>query len=293
MRRSRRAELYPADRGLQARMVAVAVLTPAIVFGSVAASVLFLPHKILIGLGLGVAFGLLIGGRSDHGTFELLGPGEEPELQEIVDRLCLSADLPRPEIALVDEPQPNSWIVDAPTRTPRLYVTAALLDLLDPSELEAVVAHELSHVAHRDAAVMTVVGVPGAVLLRGGTFNVGWAPWAFGLAVSKLVGLVAAVGSSALSRHRELIADAGAARLTGRPSALASALLKVSGALALLPAEDLRAVAARDGLHLLAVDDRGGWRRILVRTHPSVERRVAALARLEHGAAHARRVPSS
>jgi len=276
-------------------MVVVAVVTPALVFAALAACALWLPHKLLIGLGVGLAIGLVatLAERTDHGDFELLEAGEEPELQGIVDRLCVVADLPRPEIALVDERQPNSWIVDAPGRPPRLYVTVALLDLLDPSELEAVVAHELSHVAHRDATVMTVVGMPGSVLLHGGTFNVGWSPLAAGLAVSKLVGLAASVGTTTLSRHRELTADAGAARLTGRPSALAAALLKVSGALALLPQADLREVAARDGLHLLAVDDRGGWRRVLVRTHPSVARRVAALERMEHRAAHARRASPS
>ena len=277
-------------------MVLVSVLTPAFVLAALALCVAELKLKVLIALGIVLLIGLgsAFGRREDEPEFEILEPGEEPELQGIVDRLCVAADLPRPEIALADERQPNSWIVDPPGRLPRLYVTCGLLDLLEPVELEAVVAHELSHVAHRDATVMTVVGAPGAVLLHGGRADFGWwPPFMAARLFSFAIGLVASIGGNALSRYRELTADAGAAALTGRPSALASALLKVSGGLELVPSTDLRAVAARDGLHLLAVDDASGWRRVLGRTHPSVERRVAALERLEHRVAHARSAPPS
>jgi heat shock protein HtpX len=290
-RRRRRRELFPADRGLQVRMVTTAVLTPALVLAALALCVAVLPWKGLIGLGVVVfiGFGAAFGDGDGDATYELLEPSEEPELQGIVDRLCVVADLPRPEIALADERQPNSWIVDAPGRPSRLFVTCGLLELLEPTELEAVVAHELSHVANRDATVMTVVGAPGAVLLHGGRTNLGWwGPLVAARLLSFAVGFLATIGSNALSRYRELTADAGAVALTGRPSALASALLKVSGALERVPSTDLRAVAVRDGLHLLAVDDASGWRRLLGRTHPSVERRIAALERLEHRVAHAR-----
>jgi hypothetical protein len=238
MRRHRRRELFPADRGLQVRMVAVSVLTPALVLALLALCVAELPLKVLIAMAvvIVISLGAAVGGRDDQPEF----------------------------------------------------------DLLEPGELEAVVAHELSHVAHRDATVMTVVGGPGAVLLEGGRTNLGWwGPLVAARLFSFAIGLLASIGSHTLSRYRELTADAGAAALTGRPSALASALLKVSGALELVPRTDLRAVAARDGLHLLAVDDANGWRRLLGRTHPSVERRIAALERLEHRAAHARHAPPS
>jgi heat shock protein HtpX len=291
----RRRELFPPDRGLQARMVLTAVLTPLAVLGLVAACAVLLPLRAVLGLAVVSAVGVVVALRDQRRIADarVLAGDEEPELQGIVDRLCVAADLARPEIAVDDERQPNSWIVDAPGRVPRLHVTRGLLDLLEPAELEAVVAHELSHVAHRDTTVMTVVGLPGVAMLEGAQ-RAGWAvgPLIFGRLLGAVIGTVARVGSSTLSRHRELTADAGAAALTGRPSALASALLKVSGTLARLPAADLRAAAPRDALHLVAVDDDpgGALARRLWATHPSIERRVAALERLERHAAHARPV---
>src|SRR5205085_1594356 len=148
----RRRELFPADRGLQARMVLTAVLTPLSVLALVALCVLLLPLKFVLALAGLTVFGLVRAVREQRRDSDarLLGPGEEPALQGIVDRLCVLADLARPEIAVDEERQPNSWIVDPPGRPPRLHVTRGLLELLEPAELEAVVAHELSHVAHHD-----------------------------------------------------------------------------------------------------------------------------------------------
>ena len=288
----RRRELFPADRGLQARMVLTAVLTPTLVLALLALSALVLPARILVGLGIATLLGIgsVLAERRRTDAAHLLGAGEEPDLRAIVTRLCVVADLPEPEIAVDEERQPNSWIVDAPGRAPRLHVTRGLLELLEPAELEAVVAHELSHVVNHDATVMTVVGLPGAVLRHGGGgVNVWFAWWLMiGRLVGTAIGTVAGIGSNTLSRYRELTADAGAVALTGRPSALASALMKVSGDLVRVPGEDLRAVAARDALHLLPVETATGWRRALDATHPTVERRLAALARLEHELQHRR-----
>lgn len=290
-RTRRRPELFPADRGLVARMVLVSVLTPLTVVALLVLCALLLPHKFVLGL----AFVSLLAWRALRGdgaaSERVLADGEEPDLQTIVARLCVAADLPRPEIVVHEERQANSWIVDPLGRGPRLHVTRGLLRLLEPVELEAVVAHELCHVAHRDAAVMTVVGMPVAVLQHGATSRTGWSSWMLwsGKLAGGVIGFIAGFGSAALSRYRELTADAGAAQLTGRPAALASALMKISGGLALVPHEDLRAVAGRDALHVVAVDDDPHWLwRLHGRTHPSVERRVAALERLEHRLAHAR-----
>jgi heat shock protein HtpX len=286
----RRRDLFPADRGLQARIVLTAVLTPALVLGLLAVCVVEFPAKLLAGMAFAVVLGIGAVVREGRNlpSARLLGVGEEPDLQAIVARVCVAADLAQPEIAVDDERQPNSWIVDAPGRPPRLHVTRGLLDLLEPAELEAVVAHELSHVAHHDATVMTVVGLPGAILLRGGGLSGAWAPVMVGRLLCWIIGFVAGIGSNALSRYRELTADAGAAALTGRPSALASALMKVSGGLMRLPIVDLRAVAGRDALHLLPVERAQGWRRLLHATHPTVECRIAALERLERELQHAR-----
>ncbi|MCW3001959.1 MAG: peptidase Ste24p [Conexibacter sp.] len=272
-------------------MVVTVVLTPALVVALLIACVVVMPVNVLSGMALAALLGLaaVLAERGDAPSAQLVGAAEEPELHGIVARLCVAADLPQPEIAVDAERQPNSWIVDLPGRPARLHVTRGLLELLDPAELEAVVAHELSHVAHRDATVMTVVGLPGAILLHGGGgFGAGWAPMMAGRVLTWIIGFLAGIGSNALSRYRELTADAGAAALTGRPSALASALMKVSGDLVHVRAEDLRAVAGRDALHLLPVDEARGWQRALHATHPSVARRIAALERLERELQHAR-----
>ena len=97
-----------------------------------------------------------------------LAPAEAPELHAIVERLCVVADLPKPALVLERRAMPNSWIEGTKRGGYRLHLTQGLLDLLEPRELEAVIAHELAHVANRDAAVMTVVGGPGEALLSGG-----------------------------------------------------------------------------------------------------------------------------
>jgi heat shock protein HtpX len=270
-------------------MVLAAVLTPALVLLAVAAVAWLLPLKIFGGLLIVAAVGVVsaVRERRRDARAEVLADGSEPALQAAVQRLCLMADLPRPDIVVRAERQPNSWIVDAPGRPARLHVTRGLLDLLDPSELEAVLAHELSHVAHRDATVMTVVGLPGAVLVggvHGRGWAAGWFPLQIGMGLAALIGHAGELGTNLLSRHRELVADAGAAALTGRPSALASALMKVSGELARIPTADLRAAAARDVFHLLPTSGEGrGPLGRLVATHPTLQQRLAALERLERG----------
>src|SRR3954469_1258351 len=211
MARRRRRELFPPDRRLQARMVVAAVLTPLIALGGVAALVVFAPRRFLAGVVVAAVVGGVLAERQRRrvDSARALRADEAPELHATVERLCVLADLPRPELVLVDERQPNSWIVDAPGRPPRLHVTKGLLDLLSGPELDAVVAHELAHVANRDATVMTVVGGPGSVLAEGGArLSGGW--WALQLGgwAAIAIGRLSSVGTNALSRYRELSADA-------------------------------------------------------------------------------------
>jgi heat shock protein HtpX len=276
MRRRRQLELFAPDRGLQARMVLAAVGTPAIVGAAVAGLVLFAPLKVVgaVALAAVIGVGASIRERRKHPPADPVTPAEEPQLHAIVDRLCVLADLPKPDIVVEAEQQPNSWLVGLSRGRARLHVTRGLLDLLTPSELEAVVGHELAHLVNRDALVMTAVGGPGAVLLRGGqrVMGGGWLIMAGGL-VSIGVGWLSQLGTQALSRHRELAADAGSAALTGRPAALASALRRISGELRLVPDEDLRVAAYRDVFHLLPVGEHG--------THPSLATRIERLERME------------
>jgi heat shock protein HtpX len=281
MRRRRRPELFAPDRGLQARMVLAAVSTPLLVLACVVGIVLVAPLKVAGGVGLAAALG--IGGtlreRRNRPRAQPVTAAEQPELHAIVDRLCVVADLPQPEIVVEPEKQPNSWLVGLSRGRARLHVTRGLLELLTPSELEAVVGHELAHLVHRDAAVMTAVGGPGAVLLDGGRRMMGGGWWfaTIGGAVAAGVGWVSRLGTQALSRHRELAADAGSAALTGKPAALASALRRISGELSLVPDEDLRLAACRDVFHLLPVAEAAG----LTATHPPLATRIERLERLE------------
>jgi heat shock protein HtpX len=290
MRRRRRTELFAPDRGLQARMLLAAVGTPLIVLASVAAVVLVAPTRLVIGIGIAAAIG--IGGalneRGRRPQAKPVSVDEAPGLHAIVDRLCVVADLPEPEIVIEPEKQPNSWIVGLSRGRARLHVTEGLLALLSPSELEAVIGHELAHLAHRDAAVMTAVGGPGAVLLDGGRRSMrgGWIVM-FGGFVAAAIGWVSQLGTQTLSRHRELAADAGSAALTGRPAALASALRRISGELRLIPHEDLRLAASRDVFHLLPVHEESGW----TATHPPLAARIERLERLERAMQAARLAP--
>jgi heat shock protein HtpX len=205
---------------------------------------------------------------------------EAPELHAVVERLCVLADLPKPVIKVERQALPNSWIEGTRRGGFRLHLTHGLLELLEPRELEAVIAHELSHVANHDAAVMTVVGGPGEALLSGGTrvAGQGWWPLMIGGLVASTIGLVGAVGTRALSRYREFAADAGAVRLTGSPAALASALMKVSEGLVAIPRRDLRDAAVADAFHLLPT---GAQDSRLLATHPSLKARIDRLQALE------------
>jgi heat shock protein HtpX len=271
-------------------MLLAAVGTPLIVLASVAAVVLVAPTRLVIGIGIAAAIG--IGGalneRGRRPQAKPVSVDEAPGLHAIVDRLCVVADLPEPEIVIEPEKQPNSWIVGLSRGRARLHVTEGLLALLSPSELEAVIGHELAHLAHRDAAVMTAVGGPGAVLLDGGRRSMrgGWIVM-FGGFVAAAIGWVSQLGTQTLSRHRELAADAGSAALTGRPAALASALRRISGELRLIPHEDLRLAASRDVFHLLPVHEESGW----TATHPPLAARIERLERLERAMQAARLAP--
>ena len=272
-------------------MALVAVLTAVMPVVLLAALVVFLPRHFLVGLAIALALGVIVRvvaharRKAPDGT--VLAERDDPELFAILDCLCVLADLPRPDVVLSRQRQPNSWVIHLPHQRPRLYLTTALRDLLTIDELQAVLGHELAHIANRDALVMSVVGLPGSVMLRASGGGVD------GLLVV-VIGALSRIGTAMLSRHRELAADAGSAAITGRPSALASALLKVSDSLEQVPKRDLRAAVALNAFNLVAVNARHRWWQdipLLARvaaTHPALARRMDALSALEHEQ-HARR----
>jgi heat shock protein HtpX len=271
-------------------MVAVGLLTPLVVFGALifvmAVLSSFTIRAVVIGA-LCIGAWVAIRERVEVSSRgRRLSPADAPDLHAIVERLCVLADLPKPSIVLDSRPMPNSWIEGTKRGGFRLHLTQGLLDLLEPRELEAVIAHELAHVINRDAAVMTVVGGPGEALLAGGVrvASQGWWPIMVGGGIASAIGWVGTFGTRALSRYREYAADAGAVAMTGNPAALASALIKVSDGLVAIPKADLRAAAVHDSFHLLpaAREQTLG----LPATHPPLRARIERLERLERVLQH-------
>jgi heat shock protein HtpX len=274
-------------------MVLVAVLTPAIALGLLVAVALALPGRqliwIIVALGVGSATTVIAYRNRKPPPGVVITENDDPDLVALLDRLCGLADMARPELVLSDQRQPNSWVLHVPGQRPSLYVTRGLRELLTLDEFAAVLAHELAHIANRDALVMTVVGAPGAVMrnARGG----------IPAGILGLIGWVSGAGTNMLSRYREFAADAGSAQITGRPSALATALMKVSDSLGRVPKTDLRAAAAMNSFNLVAVSDgRSGWRnsRLLsgiAATHPPLKARLEALHELESAQHSHRRRP--
>jgi heat shock protein HtpX len=264
-------------------MVLAAVLTPLIVLGLFAVAILTFPGR-QVGF---LVFALVVGTVSTVIAYRkqrppdgpVLTETDDPELFAILTRLCALANLPRPEVVLSNQRQPNSWVVQQPGHAPRMYVTLGLRELLTLDELAAVLAHELAHIVNRDAVVMTVVGTPGTVMRKA---RGGWAA-----APLWVIGWLSVLGTNILSRYRELAADATSAQMTGRPSALATALMKVSDRLEQIPKTDLRAAAAMNAFNLVAVPQRRGeWQRSrllsrIAATHPPLQARLDALHELE------------
>ncbi len=214
---------------------------------------------------------------------------DAPELHAAIERLCLLADIPKPRVAIVDNRMPNAFALGHSQATATVCVTTGLLALLTPAELEAVLAHELTHVINRDVMVMTIASFfasIAALLMRFGAFFGGGrdrnqqSAFAAVLVVSVAVYAVSFMLLRMLSRYREFAADRGAAVLTGRPSALASALVRISGRLDLMPERDLRSVAQMNAFFIVP----GRRTRSvmgLFATHPSLEKRLDALSRFE------------
>lgn len=223
-------------------------------------------------------------------------PEQAPQLHELVDRICATAQMPKPRVGIADTEVPNAF---ATGRTPRravIVVTTGLLRRLDRDELEGVLAHELSHVAHRDVTVMTIASF--TAIIAG--FLTRWAMWGSLFRNNRdgnaaLVGVVITVVSvvvyfisflliRALSRYRELGADRGAATLTGKPMALASALQKIAGEMPYVPASEVKKAEAVSTLAISPAFVKGGGFNLerLLSTHPPLEQRVLALTRMQN-----------
>lgn len=285
---------FVGDAGLTARMTLVMFLLGGAFVALVVLIGLRSPGIGLVAAVIGIGMALYQWANSDKVAMRAMRarevtPQEAPELHGMIDRLCALADMPKPRVGVADTPVPNAFATGRSPDRAVVCVTTGILGLLTAEELEGVLAHELSHVAHRDVLVMTVAssaGIAAGTLAQGaqyGSFfggnrrdNNGPPLWIVVLLVSLVVYAVSFVLLRLLSRYRELSADRAGAYLTLKPGALASALQKISGGVSATPQRDLRAVAAGSALCISPINLKG-----LASTHPPLEKRVAQLARIQ------------
>lgn len=311
---------YAPDRGLTARMTLTMFLLGVVFVAFITVLVLILGATnrvsgggiVFIAVVVGLALGIGSFWYSDKIALSTAGaqivtPQDGPQaarLHGIVDRLTALANMPKPRVAIAPSPMLNAFATGRNEKTSVLVVTTGLLQNpnLEDRELEAILAHELSHVAHKDVAVMTIasfIGIIAGLLVRfafysqlfggGGRSNNnnnngGALPVVL---VVLVVGVVTYAVSflliRLLSRYRELAADRAGALLTGQPSALASALQKVSGSMNAIPTKDLRAAEPLNAFYFIPAfkkSEKGFSLNNLFSTHPSLERRLRQLSEI-------------
>jgi heat shock protein HtpX len=221
---------------------------------------------------------------------------EAPQLHEIVNRLAQMTGIPKPKVAIIDSPVPNALATGRDPNHALVAVTTGILDQLDEPEMQAVLAHELSHVIHRDIAVMAMASffatIASFIVQMGlwGGFGGGYGDerdrdrggnaFIVIFLVSAAVWAISFFLIRTLSRYREYAADRGSAIITREPSRLASALLKISGRMQRIPDTDLRQMQAGSALMFFPAISRGSLGEIFA-THPSLEHRIARLQAME------------
>jgi heat shock protein HtpX len=289
---------YGIDRGLTRRMVGT-MFGLGLMYVVLAALLYALGFSAIFVLGISAA--LLFGQWwfSDSLAMSamravVVTPEQAPQLHAMVDRLCLLADMEKPRIGIADTDVPNAF---ATGRTPSrsvVVVTTGLLRRLEPDELEGVLAHELSHVAHRDVTVMTIASFTAIVagflarsfmwgsMMRDNRNQNAAVMFIVVMVVSVLVYFISYLLINGLSRYRELGADRGGALITGKPTALANALVKITGDMARIPTRDIRQMEPVSNLAFApAVASKKGFTlEGLMSTHPSLEKRLENLAKV-------------
>jgi heat shock protein HtpX len=308
---------YAPDRGLVARMGATMFLIGLVFTAFVIAVVLLLGHYGVSNGAIVFIAVLLAGGMAFASYFwsdkialqtagaRLVSPREAPELHGVVDRICALADMPKPRVAIAPTDLPNAFATGRNSKVAVICATEGLLRRLDTGELEGVLAHEMSHVAHKDVAVMTIasfIGIVAALMIRFGfyaeLFGGGGGRGRGGnnsnnqytvfvalgmMVIGVVVYAISFLLIRMLSRYRELSADRSGALLTGQPHALASALVKVSGEIARIPTRDLRAAQPLNAFFFapaLSTARAGTRLGAIFSTHPSLDRRLRELDKI-------------
>jgi heat shock protein HtpX len=287
---------FGRDPGLTARMLLTLFLLGLLYVALV--GVLFASGA--SGVTIAVIAGALLVGQfflSDKIGLAAMGakvvtPEQAPGFHAMIERLCIQADLPKPKIAIADTPMPNAFAIGRSQKTATVCATTGIINALEPHELEAVMAHELTHVKNRDVLIMTVASFFAALasmIVQFGFFFGGGGmsdsdddspSWAVVLLVSFVVYILSFFLMLALSRYREFVADRGSALITGRPSALASALLKISGEMQRVPQQDLRAAEGMSAFFIVSPGVKSAVRTLFM-DHPPTEKRIERLQALE------------
>jgi heat shock protein HtpX len=302
---------YAPDRGLTVRMTAtmfllglVFVAFVALIIGLMTAAHASAAAIILVAVVFGGGSAFISLFYSDKIALAAAGarvvsPREAPELHAIVDRLCALADMDKPRVAIAPTAMPNAFATGRNSKNSVLCVTDGIMRRLDNEELEGVLAHELSHVAHKDVQVMTyasLLAIVAGLLVRfafyseifgggrgrGGNNNQAALLIPLIMLASALVYAVSFLLIRLLSRYRELAADRSGALLTGNPGALMSALKKVSSGMASIPTQDLRSAEPLNAFYFApALKPNGQSLANIFSTHPSLQRRLEELAKVQ------------
>jgi heat shock protein HtpX len=290
---------FGKDTGLQARMLLTLFLLGLLY-------VVFVGVLFAVGAGAGVIvavavvlllFQLFASDKLAMATMGVkeVSPAEEPELHGIIERLCVQADLPKPRVCVMETSMPNAFAMGRSRKSTTVCATRGILEMLPPEELEGVVAHELTHVINRDVMVMTLASffaTLASLILQFSFFFGGGGDREeeedlfIVVIASIIVYAVSFLLLRALSRYREFAADRGGAVLTGRPSALASALIRISGTIERVPSQDLRSAEAMSAFFIIPARAKKSLMNIFA-DHPPLEQRLAALERLEAQLQHA------
>ncbi|WP_137284242.1 zinc metalloprotease HtpX [Halorussus salinisoli] len=212
---------------------------------------------------------------------------EYPELHRTLGRLSQQADLPKPKVAVVDSRVPNAFATGRSQKNAAVAVTTGLMKTLDKDELEGVLAHELAHVKNRDMMVMTIASFLSTIAFLvvrwgwwfGGDRGRNQAPVWVAIVASLVVWIISFLLIRALSRYREFAADRGGATITGKPSALASALMTIDSGMSKVPKEDFREQSEMNAFFIIPV--KSDFIGKVFSTHPSTEKRVERLRELE------------
>jgi heat shock protein HtpX len=283
---------WGSDLGLSARMVLTMILLGLVYVAFIGIILLYVQNiaviVVFVALFLGAQYyfsdRVVLATSGAH----IVSEDEAPELHSAIERLCAMADLPKPKVAIAKSAVPNAFATGRNQNHAVVAVTSSLLQRLDEPEVEAVLAHELSHVKNRDMLVMTIASFVTTIagfLMRFWFFmGVGGNRrdnniFLFFIALAA-IWITSFLITRALSRYREYAADRGSAIITAHPANLASALLKISGYIERVPTEDIRKVEGISQFFIIPAISRGSVLNI-ISTHPPIEKRIERLRQME------------